>query len=86
MDEDRFQETFDKLKEARDELRVKLDLGEKEAKAAWEDLQEDWKRLEERAEKVRDDATDAGEALGQDARELIEDIGSSISKLRDRFS
>lgn len=86
MDEDRFQETYEKLKQARDELQVKLDLGEKEVESAWEDFQEDWSQLESKVKKVRDDAAEAGEELGADARELIDEIGSSISKLRDRFT
>ena len=77
---------FDKLEQARDELKVQLDLGKKEVKSAWEDFDDDFKALKTKISQLKDDSEKASEDLREETRGLVKDVGESIQKLRDRFA
>ncbi len=57
------------LKQKRDELRVQIHLGSKEAQEEWEELEEKMKRFSERAQLERT-GEDVGEALGNLGHEI----------------
>lgn len=83
--EEDFEDNYDRLKQKRDELRVQLNLGKKEIRSAWEDFQNDWRQLERKMRKFRNDTAEAGEKFADEIREMMEGAEESLSKLRKRF-
>ncbi len=79
---DRFAEEVEKLKQARDELRVQLDLGKKEASDAWEAAEEKWEALESRLSAVKRESADALEDVGEAAELLVDEVRDALSRLR----
>ena len=84
--DDQMEAIFKKLEQARDELRVQLDLGKKEVKSAWEDFDDDFKQLKTKVRQLKSDSEKASGELRKETSELVEDVGESIRDLRDRFA
>jgi vacuolar-type H+-ATPase subunit D/Vma8 len=67
-----FEEMVKDLRQKRDELRVQINLGSKEAKEEWEELEE---KMEEFSTRVRQFSSDAG------LKETGEGLGEALGKL-----
>ena len=69
-----FNEIFNNLKQARDELKVQIHLGKAEAKDEWNNLEKKWEDLKAQSEKIavaaEDTAKDVGSAMDLAADEL----------------
>ncbi len=67
-------EALERLRQERDELRVKVHLGGMEAKEKWDALEQKWETLQGRVAQAKKDAgekaRDANEAVGVIAKEL----------------
>jgi predicted nucleic acid-binding Zn-ribbon protein len=85
MDE-RIEELISELETRRDSLRVKLDLGKKDAEDAWQDLQKDWDKLEIKLKQLGKDAVDDRDKIRADVKGLADDLAESLEKLRSRFA
>ena len=59
-----------KLREQRDELRLKLHLAKADAKDEWEELESKWRHIEPKLE-----------ALGHEAKESASDIGAALGEV-----
>lgn len=81
----KLEELVDKLQTRRDELRVKLNLGKRDVADAWEEIEDDWKRLEVKIDQLGHDVVDNRARLREDVRGLAKTIQGSLSKVRRRF-
>ena len=61
-----------KLRQERDELRVKIHLGTMEAKEEWEELEGKWQHLESRAAEKKDEVVEASREV------TVENLRSSL--------
>ena len=78
----RLHDEFEKLKQRRDELRVQLDLGKKEARAAWDELEGKWAQLEGRLKVLKREAKDAGGDVAAAAEVLLKEVKDGFARLR----
>jgi hypothetical protein len=65
------------LKRLRDEIRLKIHMGSKEAQAEWEDLEQRWSTFRQKAELRRS----AGE-VGGTMKQLGADLKSAFERIR----
>ncbi len=80
---DDFDDLIDELKQKRDELRVQLHLGTKEAKDEWEELED---KMEEFTAKAKEFAQDAGiRETGEGVGEALGQLGGEIKKGYERL-
>ena len=80
MDE-RAQDAMEKLKQQRDELRLKMHLAKADARDEWEELEGKWDTLKSR---LRSAGEEAGEATG-DIGEALRGLAAEIKKGYDRI-
>jgi hypothetical protein len=80
---DRVHDEFERLKQRRDEIRVQLDLGKKDAETAWAEVEEKWGHLEGKVKVLAGEAKDAAGDVGEAAEKLIEEIKDGFSRLRN---
>lgn len=81
---------FSYLKQQRDELKVKLHLGGKEARAQWDRLEAKWHEVEEWGEPLTSATKEAATSAGQQAKKVTaaaldvaaREIRSGYDKLR----
>jgi hypothetical protein len=81
----RFQEEMDRLRELRDELRVKLQLGRAELRDRFHELEKSWHQLEGRLKVAREGARDDAENVREAARLLARELRDSYEHLRQRL-
>jgi len=69
-----FDDLFEALERARDEIELKIHLGAADARDEWEELEKKWRRLRGRLDTIgrvaENTAGDVGEALEQLGKEL----------------
>ena len=80
----RLEEEFDDLERLRDELRVQVDLGKKELKTVWKELELDhkWQGLEQKMERMAREARDASDDVASAAQLLLGEIREGFSRIR----
>jgi hypothetical protein len=78
----RMHEEFEKLKQRRDEIRVQLDLGKKDARAAWDEVEGKWQQLEGKVKVLASEARDAAEDVATAADVLMDEIREGFTRLR----
>lgn len=78
----RIDEELDTLRTLRDELRVRAHLGRAEVRDLWEDAEKRWHKLEAEAGRVREQAREPMEQIGEAAELLLEEIKRGYDKLR----
>ncbi|QDG50263.1 hypothetical protein FIV42_05815 [Persicimonas caeni] len=83
-DNNNLQETFDKLKQKRDELKVKLNLGKMEARDAWEDVEKNFQELETKMKGLRQQGQSEADRMKEDIRLLMSDIRDGFERVRNR--
>jgi hypothetical protein len=81
----RFQEEMDRLRELRDELRVKLQLGRAELRDRFDELEKSWHQLEGRLKVAREGARADAENVREAARLLARELRDSYEHLRQRL-
>ncbi len=80
---DDFDDLIEELKQKRDELRVQVHLGTKEAKDEWEELED---KMEEFTAKAKEFAQDAGlKETGEGVGEALGQLGGEIKKGYERL-
>ena len=67
-------EMFETLKRERDEIRVQLNLLQKEARDEWDELDDSWHKFRAKVH----DVTEAGERAGSDVFEATKLLGEQI--------
>jgi hypothetical protein len=78
-------EEIDKLRELRDELRVKLALGRAELRERWQELEKSWHRLQGRLELAREGAREDSRNVREAARLLARELREAYEHLRQRL-
>lgn len=81
-EEPNFEESVNTLRQARDELRVQLDLGKKEARQSWEKVEQRFELLEESLKRIRTQGGEAFEGIRDEIRDLIRDIRDEFDRMR----
>lgn len=83
-DNGNLQESYDKLKQKRDELKVKLNLGKMEARDAWEDVEKNFQELESKINGLRQQGQAEADRMKEDIRLLMSDIKDGFERVRNR--
>ena len=79
----RIEEELEKLATRRDELRVQLDLGQKEFMDKWSDVDEKWSKLESYLGRLKQEGEDAAEDIEDAAELLLEEVKEGFKKIRE---
>lgn len=69
-EKDRLDEAFNFIKQHRDELKLKMHLGSKEAQDEWAKLETCWTDFEKKAQPLTGAVKDAAEAGGEQAKKV----------------
>lgn len=86
IDKERLAEIVAKLRQERDELKLKAHLGTMEAKEEWEELEKKWQRLEGDLSENKEKASEAAKDLGEKAKVIADEIGQAYRRIRERIS
>ena len=78
-------EMISRLKQERDELRVRLHLAKEDVSDEWEKIEAALARLESKAKHVGGAAKEAYPDVAAAAKLLAEEIGNGFKKIRQRF-
>ena len=89
-DKDRLDEAFNFIKQHRDELKLKMHLGGKEAQDEWAKLEASWKELEKKVEPLSGAVKEAAGTGGEQARKVataaldltVQELNEGYQKLR----
>jgi len=73
---------LEKLREERDELRVRMHLASLELKEEWEKVEQQWDRFEPRAEAA---IREAGESAAEAAGRLGEELHQAYRRIREQL-
>lgn len=79
-DEARF--LYDKLKQERDELKLKVHLGKAELSEQWDAAEEQWERLKSKSATIGKSVDAAGEDLEDSLKTLGSDLKKAYKKIR----
>lgn len=82
---DRNQEILERLRQQRDELRLKMHLGKAEARDEWEELEEKWASLKERLRAVGGEATDAKGDISSAAKDLASELKRGYERIKAKL-
>ncbi len=82
---ERFEEEFNRLRAARDELRVQMDLASMELRDRWEKLEHRWAELEGKLKRIRESAKEDTAEVKEAAKLLAEEIREGFEHLRKQL-
>lgn len=77
-------EVFERLKQERDELRLQSHLFKAELQDEWEAVETKFGHLEQRLERMTDDAIESVEDVGAAIKQVGEEIASAYRRLRNQ--
>ena len=80
---DKAEQLVGRLKQERDELRVRLHLLKAELLDEWEDVESKWEHVENKLEHMRDGAKDSAEDIGAALSQVGEEITQAYQRFRD---
>ena len=75
----------EKVKQYRDEARVKMHLAREDVKDEWEDHEQDWDRFRSKIDEVLHDAENASQEARQTASKLGEDLKTGYQNIRNKL-
>ncbi len=78
-------EMLERLKQERDELRVKVHLAKMDAEDEWRDIEERWEDLERRAADIADKTKETSASFLAASESLGAEIGEAFRRFRDRL-
>jgi hypothetical protein len=84
-EESRLQEVAERLKQERDELKLKLRLGTADLRDEWDELEEKWDGLRGRLKQVAEAADEASDDVKAAARLLADELKAGYDKVRKRL-
>ena len=76
------EESYDKLRQLRDELKVQLNLGTMEVRQRWEKAEDDFQKLQSKMKQYADRGEKGAEKVTEEARGLMGDVRKRFEKLR----
>jgi len=81
----RHAQVMEKLRQERDELRLKMHLGKAELKEEWEALERKWEHLEGRVAGVAGEAREASREVGAAFGVLADELGEAYRRIRAKM-
>ncbi len=81
----RIQRELDILRQARDEMRVQMDLAKKDARDQWEVIEKKWQHLEGQLKLAEDDARDSAGDVNDALGLLVDEIKEAYQRIKSRF-
>jgi len=82
---EQLEELVTKLKQERDELRVKAHLGTMDAKEEWAELEKKWHRLETEFAESKQDVTEKAQAMQAKAQVVAGELKDAYHRIRERL-
>jgi SMC interacting uncharacterized protein involved in chromosome segregation len=79
---ERLDDEVEKLRQARDELRVQVELGKMDAEETWNALEKRWERLEGKLKVIAEETGDVAGDVAEDARDAASML---VDEIRDGF-
>jgi len=79
---ERIEEEMKGLQTIRDDLRVRLHLGQAEVRDQWEKIERAWQHVEARAKVLRNESKESMEDVEEAARLLVEEIREGYRNLK----
>ncbi len=76
-------EVWTKLRQERDELRVKIHLGTMEAKEEWDEVEKKWQRFESKAAEKKDELVETSRDIGEGVELIAKELGAAYRRIRD---
>lgn len=76
-----FERFFEKLRQQRDELRLKFHLAKAGAEDEWEELEKKWEKLKAKKRELREEAAETADGL----EEIVTMLGREIRKGYERI-
>ena len=86
IDKERLAEVVAKLKQERDELRLKAHLGTMEAKEEWRELEGKWQTLESRLAEAKGEAAEKAREAKANVGLIAEELEAAYRRIRDRMA
>lgn len=81
--EERLQKLVERLRQERDELRVRSHLLGAELRDEWEEMERKWEHVETRLERLRESARESSGDVGAAVSQLGEEIAHAYQRMRD---
>lgn len=85
QNKERVQEAVEKLKQQRDELRLKMHLAKADARDEWDELEGKWEHLKERAKAAGGEASEASGDVGEAFKSLASEIKKGYERIRSQL-
>lgn len=82
----RREEIIGKLRQERDEIRLKMHLAKAEIRDEWETLEGKWEHLEGRMAGVADETREAGKGIGAAFGIVTDELGEAYRRIRSKLS
>lgn len=82
---DELSKLSDTLREARDRLRVQVNLAGKEARDEWDELESKWERFRGKVKVIQDEVGEAGEDTRTAAALLGNEIKEGYERVKERM-
>lgn len=76
-----FERFFEKLRQQRDELKLRLHLVKAKAEDEWEEIEKKWKKLKAKKRELGEEAAEAADEL----EEIVTKLGKEIKKGYERI-
>jgi ribosomal protein S5 len=83
---ERLADAVAKLKQERDELRLKVRLGTMEAKDEWKELEAKWRTLEARLSDTKDGARVKAQGAREGVGVIAEELRAAYRRIRERLT
>lgn len=83
INRERLTEILARLKQERDELRLKIHLGTMEAKEEWGELEEKLQTLESRLSEAKDDAMEKAGDVRSNVQFVADELQAAYRRIRD---
>ncbi len=80
---DRLEQLIGRLRQERDELRVRAHLLGAELRDEWDEVERKWEHLEPKLERLRESARESSGDIGAATAQLGEEIAHAYRRLRD---
>jgi SMC interacting uncharacterized protein involved in chromosome segregation len=72
-----------RLRQERDELRMRIHLGTMEAKEEWEELEKKWQHFESQLAEKRDEVVEASRGVSEAVELIAKELGAAYRRIRE---
>lgn len=78
-----YRDSIDYLRRERDEIKLKIHLGNAEIRDQWEEVEKKWEHFQARADVVGKISKDSAKEVGEASKMVGEEIKNTYRKIRD---